>query len=249
MKEIPSPTTERVMRLLSVGKNELVTHQGFREWVIANHKERVPHGPRAPGMTGWQYQVPFWTKNALPCAEQFTGYTHFVEDTSLIDDATGLTLMHGYWCHGHNGNNANNTYTVEDFVPGKLRDGVTDEMIRNATIAVKFYFYGKTQPQVKSGYRSDLRLVIASLALRVEHDELVCLPVNIDSNLYFIGGHGSETRADKTHRIYTRGVGWQHHLRHSDWSAFRSSETQDEIARAKYRHAKILRTLLPALGN
>ncbi len=237
----------KATRFFSVGDATLATFAEFLAHVLKHGERPSVIGSRNPGHTGWSHQIPFWTENARPCARLFPQYPDPIADTRSVDDATGLKLMHGYFCAGMPGNNTYSTFRRSDFADREWKPGVSRESVAQATIGVKFYLYREKQ-EGGSPRAWDPRLVVIGAAMRVEEGEIVSLPLTINTNLYFVGGHAGETIADTTFRHYSKSTGWTEKKDGSGWGSFRSSQSEQDIARERASHDRILERLIASLA-
>jgi hypothetical protein len=246
MTSLPIPVLAKCLNFMGVGQPHLKTFQEFKSWVIANHQSG--YDIRAPGNTGWQYQVPFWTKNAMPGQRQFEKYTHFVDDVSPIDETTGLQLWHGYWCTGNPANNSYSTVVLDDWQSDIWRTPY--EEIIAATIGVKFYCLGEEQPKPHSREWIDPKLVTINMSLRIAKDgTLFSLPIKISTNLYSVGGHGGGTFSDATHHHFTPRHGWDSE-KATNWGRdmFTTYEPEKKKVVKQY-HDSIFQKLLASLAK
>jgi hypothetical protein len=230
---------------MGVGQPHLKSFEDFKKWAIANHQSG--YDIRAPGNTGWQYQVPFWTTNAKPASRLFGKYTHFVDDVSAVDEATGLKLCHGYWCTGRSANNSYETAVLDDLQGDAWKNPY--EEITAATIGVKFYCQGEEQPQPHAHRWVDPKLVIINMSLRIAKDgTLFCTPVKVSTNIESVGGHGGGTFSDATHHHFTSQYGWDS-KKASNWNRhmFTTYEPEKKMVVQQY-HDAIFQKLLASLA-
>ena len=229
---------------MGVGQPHLQSFEDFKNWVVANNQSG--HEVHAPGNTGWEYQVPFWTANAKKSARLFDEYTHFAKDVSAVDEATGLKIWHGYWCTGYPANGSYDTY-IRDDIQGDTWKNPPEE-IHASTIGVKFYCLGEEQPQTNTDSWTDPKLVVINMSLRIAKDgTLFCLPVRVATNIHFVGGHGGGTFSDATHHCYTSLYGWNSQKATNPWSHFSTYEPKKKKAVQQY-HKTIFEKLLASLA-
>ena len=236
------PLIEKSVSFMAPHLPQGTSFQDLRDWIVANDHGRSGHY-YALAATGWKHQVPFYTGNASACAERFKRYTHVVPNTDEIDRVCGMKLMHGFFCCGEPGNNSYSTIIDEDFKESRRLSDSAYGKICKKTAGVKYYFFRPKAGRIVNNNVWYGDLVVVSLSLRVnDRNKIVCLPLQVRTNLYFAGGHGAATYYDATYRKYTKRLGWDS----KPWSDDDFRISPDPIAEQMF-HVEILEGLLQAI--